>query len=244
MNTLHKRIFVMLFLVNAGTSPVLADNAIYIDQVGSGVDIDITQDGDGNKIGANDTDSTKMLIDGDNINLSIDSVGDTNKILGNIVGDDIIIDMNVDGSTNTLNLNIDPTNTYGASNGDYVIDIDGGNNTVDLDVGTNDAAGSLDLDWTLDGDFNAADVEIDVSSGISAIDWTGDENHLDIDVDGYDGHEHTITGSGNYNSLTIEQQSTLQKDSITVDMSGSGTTTTDSTLCISQSDSGTATGCQ
>jgi hypothetical protein len=244
MNTLHKRLFVMLFLVNAGTSPVLADNAIYIDQVGSGVDIDITQDGDGNKIGANDTDDTKMLIDGDNINLSIDAVGDTNKILGNIVGDDIILDMNVDGSTNTIKLNIDPTNTYGATNGDYVIDIDGGNNTIDLDVGTNDAAGSLDLDWAIDGDFNAADVEIDVGSGISAIDWTGDENHLDIDVDGYDGHEHTITGSGNYNSLTIEQQSTLQKDSITVDMSGSGTTTTDSTLCISQSDSGTATGCQ
>ena len=240
MNTLHKRIFVMLFLVNAGTSPVWADNAIYIDQVGSGVDIDITQDGDGNKIGANDTDDTKMLIDGDNVSISIDAVGDTNKVLGNIVGDDIILDMNVDGSTNTINLNIDPTNTFGASNGDYV----GGNNTVDLDVGTNDAAGSLDLDWTLDGDFNAADVEIDVGSATSAIDWTGDENHLDIDVDGYDGHEHTITGSGNYNSLTIEQQSTLQKDSITVDMSGSGTTTADSTLCISQSDSGTATGCQ
>ena len=244
MNTLHKRIFVMLFLVNAGTSPVWADNAIYIDQVGSGVDIDITQDGSGNKIGANDTDNTKMKIDGDSVAISIDTVGDTNKVLGDIVGDDIILDMNIDGSTNTINLNIDPTNTYGASNGDYVIDLDGGNNTVDLDVGTNDAAGSLDLDWTLDGDFNAVDVEIDVGSSTSAIDWTGDENHLDIDVDGYDGHEHTITGSGNYNSLTIDQQSTLQKDSITVDISGSGTSTTDSTLCISQSDSGTATGCQ
>ena len=69
MNTLHKRLFVMLFLVNAGTSPVWADNAIYIDQVGSGVDIDITQDGSGNKIGANDTDNTKMLIDGDDYNV-------------------------------------------------------------------------------------------------------------------------------------------------------------------------------
>ena len=173
MNTLHKRLFVMLFLVNAGTSPVWADNAIYIDQVGSGVDIDITQDGDGNKIGANDTDNTKMLIDGDDVTVSIDTVGDTNKVLGDIVGDDIILDMNIDGSTNTINLNIDPTNTFGANNGDYVIDIDGGNNTVDLDVGTNDAAGSLDLDWTLDGDFNAADVEIDVGGATSAIEPGG-----------------------------------------------------------------------
>jgi len=244
MNTLHKRIFVMLFLVNAGTSPVWADNAIYIDQVGSGVDIDVTQDGDGNKIGANDTDSTKMLIDGDDVTISIDAVGDTNKVLGNIVGDDIILDLDIDGNTNTLNLNVDPTNTYGASNGDYVISITGGNNTADLDVGTNDAAGSLDLDWAIEGDFNEADVEIDVGSATSALDWTGDNNSLDIDVDGYDGHEHTITGAGSYNNLTIDQQSTLQKDTLSIEVTGSGTSTTSSDICISQSDSGTATGCQ
>ena len=69
MNTLQ-RIFVMLFLVNAGTSPVWADNAVYIDQVGSGADIDITQDGSGNKIGANANDDTKMKVDGDDIAIS------------------------------------------------------------------------------------------------------------------------------------------------------------------------------
>lgn len=244
MNTLHKRIFVMLFLVNAGTSPVWADNAIYIDQVGSGVDIDITQDGDGNVIGANDSDTTKMLIDGDDINLSIDAVGDTNKVLGNIVGDDIIFDLDIDGNTNTLNLSVDPTNTFGASNGDYVISITGGNNTADLDVGTNDAAGSLDLDWAIEGDFNEADVEIDVGSATSDLDWTGDNNSLTIDVDGYDGHEHTILGSGSYNDITIDQQSTLQKDTLSIEVEGSGTSTTSSEICISQSDSGTATGCQ
>lgn len=243
MNTLQK-LFVMLFLVNAGTSPVWADNAIYIDQIGSGVDIDITQDGSGNKVGANDTDSTKMLIDGDNINFSLDAVGDSNKLLGNIVGDDINFDMDIDGSTNTLTLSVDPTNTFGAGNGDYVIDITGSNNTGALDVGTNDAAGYLDLDWTVDGDFNDFDVEIDVGSATSAIDWTGDNNNLNIDLDGYDGHEHSLTGSGSYNDVTLDQQSTLQKDSIAIEVDGSGTSTTPSSICISQSDSGTATGCQ
>ena len=50
MNNIRK-IFVMLFLVNAGTSPVWADNEIYIDQNGDGVNIDITQDGSGKKVG-------------------------------------------------------------------------------------------------------------------------------------------------------------------------------------------------
>ena len=48
----------------------------------------------------------------------------------------------------------------------------------------------------------------------SNIDWAGDNNSLTIDVDGYDGHEHTILGAGNYNDLTIDQQSTLQKKHI------------------------------
>lgn len=244
MNTLQKRLFVMLFLVNAGTSPVWADNAVYIDQIGSGVDIDITQDGSGNKIGASDTDNTKMDIDGDNINLSVDTVGDTNKLLGNIVGDDINFDLDVTGSTNTLNLSIDPTNTYGASNGDYVIDITGSNNTGDLKVGTNDAAGNLDLDWTLEGDFNDLTVEIDVGSATSNLDIVGDNNTLSIDTDGYDGHSHTITGNGSYWNMTIDQQSTLQSDFLGIEFSGSGTSQDTADICISQSDSGTATGCQ
>jgi hypothetical protein len=244
MNTLHKRLFVMLFLVNAGTSPLWADNAVYIDQVGSDVDIDVTQDGSGNKIGANNTDTTKMLIDGDSINLSYDAVGSSNELLGNIVGDSINFDMDVNGSTNVFGISIDPTNTFGASNGDYVIDITGSNNTGDLKVGTNDAAGSLDLDWVFDGDFNSITTEIDVGSATSNIDWLGDNNTLTINLDGYDGHSHTITGSGSYNTLTIDQQSTLQSDNIGIDFSGSGTSGTPSNICISQSDSGTATGCQ
>ena len=234
----------MLFLVNAGTSPLWADNAVYIDQVGSDVDIDITQDGSGNKIGANNTDTTKMLIDGDSINLSYDAVGSSNELLGNIVGDSINFDMDVNGSTNVFGISIDPTNTFGASNGDYVIDITGSNNTGDLKVGTNDAAGSLDLDWVFDGDFNSITTEIDVGSATSNIDWLGAKNTLTLNLDGYDGHSHTITGSGSYNTLTIDQQSTLQSDNIGIDFSGSGTSTTPSDICISQSDSGTATGCQ
>ena len=244
MNNLQKKLFVMLFLVNAGTSPVWADNAVYIDQVGSGVDIDITQDGSGNKIGANDTDTTKMLIDGNDITFSFDGVGSSNKLLGDIVGDDINFDMDVDGSSNTLTLSVDPDNTFGASNGDYVIDILGSNNTGDLKVGTNDSAGYLDLDWTLDGDFNDATVEIDVGSATSSLDIAGDNNTLNIDVDGYDGHSHTISGTGSYWNMTIDQQSTLQSDYLGVTFSGSGTAQDTADICISQSDSGTTTGCQ
>ena len=244
MNTLQ-RIFVMLFLVNAGTSPVWADNAVYIDQVGSGVDIDITQDGSGNKVGANDTDNTKMNIDGDNVTFNLKSVGSTNKVLGNIVGDDNILDIDIDGDTNTVKLEIDPTNTFGASNGDYVIDLDGGNNTIDLKVGNNDAAGGLDLDWAIDGDYNDITADIDVGSATNAIDFLGSNVKIDYDASGYDGHSFTLEGVGttNYWDFIIKQESTLQTDYLGVEFSGSGSAQSEATVCISQSDSGTADGC-
>ena len=244
MNTLQKRLFVMGFLLNAGTSLVWADNAVYIDQIGSGVDIDITQDGSGNTIGGSSQDDTKMKISGDNITLSIDTVGSSNSVIGDIIGSDTVIDLDIGGSSNTLNFNIDPSNTFGAAGGDYQIGITGGDNTIDLDIGTADSAGNVDLDWVLDGDFNTMDVDIDSENATNYIDWVGDNSTFNYDADGYTGHSLTFNGSGSYLDIDIEQQSTLQSDNLEIDLNGSGTSTTPSTLCISQSDSGTSTGCQ
>ena len=245
MNTLQ-RIFVMLFLVNAGTSPVWADNAVYIDQVGSGVDIDVTQDGSGNTISNNANDTTKMKVDGDNINLSIDTVGDTNKVLGGIVGDNTDVDLNIDGDTNTVTIDIDGTDTYGAGSGNVVIDLDGGINKLDLSIGNNDKATGADVDWIVDGDYNSVTADIDINNATNSIDFAGDNVSIDYDGDGYDGHSVTIDGVGttNYWDIEVTQESTLQKDTLSIEIEGSGDATTDNTLCVSQSDSGTATGCQ
>ena len=245
MNTLQ-RIFVMLFLVNAGTSLAWADNAVYIDQVGSGADIDITQDGSGNRVSNNANDTTKMKVDGDNINLSIDTVGDTNKVLGDIIGDNTDVDLDIDGDTNTVTIDIDGTDTYGAGSGNVVIDLDGGNNTLDLSIGNNDQATGADVDWIVDGDYNSVTADIDINNATNSIDFLGSNVTIDYDGDGYDGHSMTIDGVGttNYWDIDIKQESTLQSDTLDIQIEGSGDTTTDNTLCIAQSDSGTATGCQ
>ena len=244
MNTLQKSFIVMLFLVCSGTSPLLADNAIYIDQIGSGVDIDITQDGSGNKVGGSADDDTKMIVNGDNITMSIDTVGSTNSVIGNIVGEGSTIDIDVSGSTNTVDFNVDPTNTFGATDGDYTLNISGGNNDLDLNVGTAAAANNGSLNWTVDGDFNSATIDVDVSNFSNTLDWMGDNNTIAYDADGYDGHTFNVSGSGNFWDMSISQQSTLQVDELEIELDGDGTNTTPATICISQSDSGTATGCQ
>ena len=232
----------MIFLLVA--SPLLADNAVYIDQIGSGVDINIIQDGSNNKIGGSDSDETKMLVDGDNIDININTVGSSNSIIGNIVGEDTVIDLNVTGSTNNLNFNVDPTETFGATNNNFTLDVTGGDNTLELSVGTEQTASNGIFNWIVEGDYNDATINIDVDSFTNTVDWIGDNNNIIYDANGFSGHEFIVTGNGNYTNLTVEQQSTLQSDSLEIDIDGGGTFETPSNICISQSDSGVSTGCQ
>ena len=132
---------------------------------------------------------------------------------------------------------------YGATGGDYVIDITGGNNTLDLDVGSLDTANDVDFDLVVDGDFNTGDINIDSSSVTFNTDIAGDNNNLEYNSSGYDGHEFVLTGSGSYWGIEVNQESTLQSDALEIDYDGSGTSDTSATICISQSDSGTNTNC-
>ena len=224
-------------------SPVWADNAIYIDQIGSNSEIDITQDGSGNTIRGAAGSATKMELNGNSMNFNANIVGDTNSLIGAIIGDSTTVDLDIDGSNNIFNFDVDKDNVYGAANGTFTTNILGSGNTFDLDVGSEDAADGVVLTWDITGDYNTFDYDVDVNSAISTITAVGDYLNLTYDADGFDGHEFELTNTGNYNTIVIDQQSTLQKDVLKVDVTGSGTSQVPSSICISQSDSGSATGC-
>jgi hypothetical protein len=231
-------IFAMMFVIGS----VYADNEIYIDQVGDSSVIEIIQDGSGNKVGGSTSDDTKFLLSGDNMDFNANISGGTNNLIGSIIGTSTV-DIDVSGSSNDLFFDVDKDNVYGASGGNFVFDLTGSNNELDLDVGSLDTANDLDFDMIVDGDFNAADINIDASSLTFNMDMLGDNNNLIYNGSGYDGHEFVLTGNGSYWDIEISQESTLQTDSLEIDYEGSGTSTTDATICIIQSDSGTATVC-
>jgi hypothetical protein len=230
--------FVMMFLI--GTA--YADNQIYIDQVGAAAVIEVIQDGSGNKVGGSVTDDTKMLLSGDNMDFNVNLSGGSNNVIGSVIGTSTV-DIDVDGSTNNIGFDVDKDNVYGATDGNYVINVTGGNNDLDIDVASLDTANDVDFDFVLTGDFNEADVNIDASSLTFDLDVAGDNNSLLYNASGYDGHEFILTGTGSYWDVFVNQESTLQSDTLEIDYDGSGTSDTSSTLCITQSDSGTATGC-
>ena len=236
----------MMFVIS--TVYVYADNEIYIDQVGNGATVEIIQDGSGNVMGGDASQiaagaPSKFVMDGLNLNFNAQMTGSSNKLFGSLYGDGINFDLDIDGSSNELNFDNDKDDVYGADNGDYVIDITGGNNDLDLDVASLDGADNLDFDLILDGDFNVGDINIDASSLTFDLDITGDNNNLLYNASGYDGHNFVLTGTGNYWDIEVHQESTLQADSLEIDYDGSGTSTTDATICISQSDGGTNTNC-
>ena len=134
-----------------------ADNEIYIDQSGATANIDLEQLGSSNIIGGLDSVAgtlTALDLDGLNLTLDINQIGNTNKFLGDILGDNITGFFEFDGDGNNFTIQGDPTDTYGIDSSDYNVDVTGSSNTFTLDTGTSALAGTLDLDWIINGDSN------------------------------------------------------------------------------------------
>ena len=69
-----------------------ADNEIYVDQSGATANIDLEQLGSGNIIGGLNSVAgtlTALDLDGITMTLDINQIGDSNKFLGDILGDSI-----------------------------------------------------------------------------------------------------------------------------------------------------------
>ena len=84
------KILISILLIS--TSIFAADNEIYVDQSGATANIDLEQLGSGNIIGGLNSSAgslTALDLDGISLTLDINQLGDTNKFLGDILGDSI-----------------------------------------------------------------------------------------------------------------------------------------------------------
>ena len=220
---------------------VVADNEIYIDQSGATANIDLEQLGSSNIVGGLNAvtgSMTALDLDGDNLTLILNQIGDYNKFLGDIWADTLTASFDFDGDSNEFTIQIDPTNTYGADGSNLDIDVTGSSNDFTLDIATNDLASALDLDWIINGDSNVFDFDIDIDSATSYVDIDGDSNSVTYDGDGYAEGYFYLDQTGNSRTFNIQQQSTLASDWLKIISSGNN-----GTICVIQNDGGTAIGC-
>ena len=117
-----KQLKLMSLVMLMSASIYGADNEIYIDQSGATANIDLEQLGSGNIMGGLNSVAgtlTALDLDGLNLTLDINQIGDNNKFLGDILGDDITGFFEFDGDSNTFTIQADPTNTYGIDNSKF-----------------------------------------------------------------------------------------------------------------------------
>ena len=218
-----------------------ADNEIYIDQSGATANIDLEQLGSGNIMGGLNSVAgtlTALDLDGLNLTLDINQIGDSNKFLGDILGDNITGFFEFDGDSNTFTIQADPTNTYGVDSSNLNVDATGSSNTFTLDLGTSAMASNTDLDWIINGDSNTFDFDINYDSGTSYVDVDGDSNTVNFTGSGYAGGYFYLDQTGNSRTFNIQQLSTLDNDWLKILSTGNN-----GTVCVIQNDGGTTVGC-
>ena len=220
-----------------------ADNEIFIDQSSgaSNSNIDLEQLGSGNIIGGAAAAAgamTDLNLIGTGLTLDINQIGDTNKFLGDIVGDSYTGFFEFDGNSNTFNMNTDKTNTYGADSSNVNVDVTGNSNTFTLNQATAALASTLDLDWIINGSSNSITSAIDIDAATNYMDIDGSDNTITYDGDGYAGGYFYLDHTGSTRTFNIDQESTQDNDWLKITSVGSN-----GTVCVTQSDSTTSFVC-
>lgn len=218
-----------------------ADNEIYVSQAGANANIDLEQLGSSNIIGGLDSVAgtlTPLDLDGINLTLDINQIGNSNSFLGDIYGDNVTGFFEFDGDSNSFTIQADPNNTFGVSSSNYNVDVTGSSNTFTLDTGTSALSETLDLDWIVQGDSNTFDFDINYDGATNYVDVDGDSNTVNFTGSGYAGGYFYLDQTGSSRTFDITQSSTLAADWLKILSTGSS-----GTVCIIQDDSGTATSC-
>ena len=150
---MKKMIMILLTLI-ALTSNCLAGNSVWIQQDNQDVDgsIFIKQDGTGNTVGYST--SYPFKVDGENITIIINQIGNNNvsdySNHQHFYGEDMTLLYTATGNSNKLRLGIDDTDATGHYLGHTIT---GNSNVVDYDTWSDDSA-NFNVDLDIVGDSN------------------------------------------------------------------------------------------
>ena len=181
---------------------------------------------------------TALDLDGVGLTLDINQIGNNNLFKGDIYTASSTAFFELDGDSNSLTVQIDPTNTYSADSGNYYVDVTGSSNSMTLNVGTAALADTLDLDWIINGSSNSITSNIDIDQATNYMDIDGSSNTVTYDGDGAATGYFYLDQTGSSRTFNIQQQSTSAQDWLKII-----STSSNGTMCVIQNDQGTSTSC-
>ena len=222
---MKKILFGLVFLISSIAVASFA-NELYVDQIGNGLDLTITQTGNGNAIGSN-TQSVELT--GANMTFDITQNGDTNVISAIISGNTYTGTWVFNGNNNTVDLTCDATSGANCENVTVDITTNGDSNTFNIYIGETADSQGLAATFVVDGDNNVVNTTVNGANATLtvSIDSTGkvSGNTLTMTVTGdgttgNTGHSVNLDHTGGGGTIAINQSGATENNKI--DMTSSG----------------------
>jgi len=195
---MRTKVIVVMSLAVLGLNVVSA-NELYLDQSGDSATINITQDGQDNRIG---TIINPVIIYGDAVTANITQTGSSNELDMVVNGAAANVTVSTTGSSNVQSINCGTSSQAGCAGATITTTIQGDNNTVTQSLGNGGNQRSV---ISITGDYT------NVTHNA-----TGGSHKADITVQ-------SLATSATANNITVNQSGALMQQS-TVNASGSGIT--------------------
>ena len=182
------------------------DNEIWLNQSGTGLVLNFTQKGYGNKVGLDDFSGTSadMVLTGASNTFTLIQYGDTNKLFGPMIADSATINLTFTGDSNSMDWNIGQNS---ADNINMLSAVTGSSNTWNIDIGANASAEYLNYDLVVGGSSNIFTTVVDSDNAVWNWTITGSTN--DVNTNQSDATDNSITAilTGSGNDIDIIQKS-------------------------------------
>lgn len=182
------------------------DNEIWLNQSGTGLVLDFTQKGYGNKVGLDDFSGTSadMVLTGASNTFTLVQFGDSNKLYGPMIADSATLNLTFTGNSNAMDWNIGQNS---ADNINMLSAVTGDSNTWNIDIGAAASAEYLNYDLVVTGSSNIFTTVIDSDNAVW--NWTVTGSSNDINTNQSDATDNSITAilTGSSNDIDIVQKS-------------------------------------
>jgi hypothetical protein len=207
------------------------NNSVYIDQTNADQSVTaITQSGSGNNVGDRTNLVTpSFVIDGNNMNLTIEQDGMNNSIIGTFIGGDSTATISQIGSGNSLILN---QGNFGTNGGIMTISNSGDNNSIILNMAISANTSNYNYSASVIGNTNSIVSNMNSKYIENTITVTGSNNNFTTTQIGANGTPlivgHKIQSSiiGDTNTVVITQNGTTTPNIVTLNVTGNNTSTT------------------
>lgn len=212
------------------SASIVSANEIYIEQVGDTLDLDITQDGENNKVGTASQDVVlgSASLNSDTMTFDITQTGDNNAITAQILGATYTGTWVFTGDNNQVDLLCDSSEAGNCASVTLNITATGDDQDYTINVGESASADNMIANFTVTDDGTVITADVDGESAAITVtvnknsSLVNTDNVIDIDIAGdgdVDGHTQIISIKGKGNNVKVDQ-SGVNDNKVDLDLTG------------------------